>query len=68
MSKSETIHKKETYKILGEFELQTDYLIQADLVLLKKKKISFHLADTKSWVNVKEDKEQYKYPDFARYL
>ena len=44
MQKPESIRKNEIYKILWDFEIQTDYLIQAglpNLVLINKQKIFF---------------------------
>ena len=48
MHKPEPIQENETYKNLGNFEMQTDHLISArrpNLMLIKKKKRTSHLKD-----------------------
>ena len=48
MHKSESVREKETYKILWNFEIQTDYLIptrKTDKVLISKKDNKKKLVD-----------------------
>ena len=74
MHKPGSVLKKETHKILWDFERQTDYLIPArrpDLLLINKKKrkktcrlVDFD-APTDHRVKIKET-EKKKYSGFAR--
>ena len=46
--KPEPVMENETYKILRNFEIQTDRLVQAKIIvllLINKKKITYHLVD-----------------------
>ena len=48
MHEPESVLENETQKLLLDFEIQTDYQIpnkRIDLLLIKRKKIIYHLAD-----------------------
>ena len=66
MQKLESVQEN---KILWDFEIQIDLQIpvrRLDLVLINKKKISFHLIPADHRVKIKESKKIDKYLDLGR--
>ena len=77
MHKSESVLENETYKILRDFEIQTNYLITAkrpDLVIISKKKrkktcrIVDFAVPVDDRMKIKENEKRDKYLDLAREL
>ena len=75
MHKLESIIENATHKILWDFEIKTDHLIPArksDLVLICKKKSTYHLVDfavpADFELKMLEIKKRDKYMDLAREL
>ena len=71
-AQSEPVLKKETLRILWDFEIQMDHLIsarQSDLVLVHKTKrtcpiVEFYVP-TDHWVKLKKSEKQRDYQGFA---
>ena len=67
MYKSESLKENETNKIICDFDIPTNYQIQIwpDLVLITKKKITYHLLDftvpANDRLKIKESEKLDKY-------
>ena len=60
MYNPEFVLKNETYKLLGDFQIQTDHLI-SELVIINKKKRTCRIVDFA--VQAEEDEKKDKYLD-----